>query len=114
MTTSDTILRIADNSNFRYQTVISSSSSTLKRSCTRLRTRSTSRSTSRVVAPAWTRMKLASRSLTSAPPTRVLARPACSISALALRPRGFLKKRAAAWNVSGWLALRRIQACACA
>jgi len=47
-----------------HHTEISNSNSTLKRSCTRLRTRSIRRSTSREEEPGATTKKLASRSLT--------------------------------------------------
>ena len=57
-------------------------------------------------------MKLACRSLTSAPPMRVPFNPAWSISMPALIPRGFLKMQPALWSPSGWLAFFTIH-CFC-
>src|SRR5262249_20861146 len=78
------------------QTLIPRSRAPLTRSRTRRATRPISGSTSRLLARGWTTTELGSRSLPSAPPTRVRASPACSIIAEALRPGGSLNIRPAA------------------
>ena len=78
--------------------------STSSRSRTWLRIRSISRSTSWLVHSGSATMKLACRSLTTAPPMRVPFRPAFSISSPALAPRGFLNTQPAHWWPIGWAA----------